>query len=304
MKKENLVSLSEASLSALTYFAKNRPTKLNLKNFKFPLVVGSGNAYNAGQVIFGGQKALFANESEFKELIKNYKDLISQKIISDAVIISASGEKDSTWEVKLAKKLGMKTSLMTCSPESSAAKLAESVFKYNKLPEPYTYNTSTYLGMILSATLEDPKLILRYIKSLKFPARFRRYESFAFILPDKYSALAPMLEIKRNELFGPKLSLRACTEGEARHAKFVIRDEKELVISFSENLYFGHPKHRWEIKLPKNTDSGLMMALTYFIIGQIQECKPDWFGKNIYNFCNDYGFPPYGGSKPFEVIVK
>jgi hypothetical protein len=43
-----------------------------------------------------------------------------------------------------------------------------------------------------------------------------------------------MLDIKRHELFGPKVSLRAFSFGEARHAKFVIRDKKELVISFGK----------------------------------------------------------------------
>ncbi len=304
MKKENLPSLGKITLDAISYFAKKKPSKLNLKNFKFPLVIGSGNAYNAGQIIFGRQKAIFANESNFREITKNYRELISKKIISEAVIISASGEKDSVWEVKLAKKLGLKTSLLTCSPNSSAAKIADHVYIYHKLPEPYTYNTSTYLGMILGVTQEDPKQILKYLKSIKLPRDYREYTSYALVLPDKFAALAPMLEIKGHELFGPKLSLRAFSEGEARHAKFVIRDEKELVISFAKNLYFGQPKHRWEIKLPKNNDYGLMMVITYFLVGQIQEAKTPWFQKNIYNFCNDYGWRPYGGRKPFDVIVK
>lgn len=304
MKKENLPSLSKIAFNAISYFAKKKPSKLNLKNFKFPLVVGSGNAYNTGQIIFSRQKAIFANESNFREVVKNYRDLINKKIISEAVIISASGEKDSIWEVKLAKKLGLKTYLFTCSPNSSAAKIADHIQTYHKLPEPYTYNTSTYLGMILSATQEDPKQILKYLKSIKLPKNFRKYNSYAFVLPDEFAALAPMLEIKRNELFGPKLSLRAFSEGEARHAKFVIRDEKELVISFNENLYFGHSQHRWEIKLPKKNDYGLIMVITYFLVGQIQETKTPWFEKNIFNFCNDYGCQPYGNSKPFDVLVK
>ena len=75
------------------------------------------------------------------------------------VVISASGEKDAVWEVELAKKSGLKTVLITCSPDSSAAKMADQVFAYKKLPEPYTYNTSTYLGMILSATSEKAENI-------------------------------------------------------------------------------------------------------------------------------------------------
>ena len=80
MKKEKLPSLSEITLNAITYFAKKKPFKLGQKKFKFPLVVGSGNAYNAGQIIFSGQKAVFANESNFREIAKNYRDLIAKKI--------------------------------------------------------------------------------------------------------------------------------------------------------------------------------------------------------------------------------
>lgn len=303
MKKISLPSLSSVVLASLEFFVKNRPARLGLKNFSFPLVVGSGNAYNTGQIIFGGQKAIVASESNFKEIAKRYQELFQKKIIKEAVIISASGEKDSIWEINLAKKLKLKTSLMTCSENSSAAKIADTVFLYRKLPEPYTYNTSTYLGMILSATGEDPKKILNYLKSIKLPHGFKNYHSFAFVLPDKFSAIAPMLDIKRHELFGPKLSLRAFTEGEARHAKFVIRDQKELVISFQKNLYFGCPGHRWEIKLPSTANYGLIMAITYYLIGQIQENKPAWFKENIINFCSDYGWPPYGGKKPFDIIV-
>lgn len=304
MKKEYLPSLSEATEVAIAYFARNKPCLLIKKDFNFPLVVGSGNAFNTGQIIFNNQKAIFANESNFKEIVKNYKDLIKNKIITEAVIISASGEKDSIWELKLAKKIGLKTHLFTCSPESTSANIAETVHLFKKLPEPYTYNISTYLGMILSATKENPKTIQDTLKKIKIKNEFKNYNSFAFILPDRFAALAPMLEIKRNELFGPKLCLRAFTEGDARHAKFVIRDEKELVISFDKNSYFGHPNSRWQIKLPKNIDYGSMMVITYFLTGKIQENKTPWFNQNIYNFCNKYGWQPYGGKKPFDVIVK
>ena len=303
MTKYKLKSLDQAVIAALDYFSKNKPTGLNTKEFKFPLVVGSGNAYQTGQIIFAGQTALYASESSFKEALNGYASLIKNKTISEAIIISASGEKDSVWELESAKKASLKTVLLTCSPDSSAAKIADRTFTYHKLPEPYTYNTSTYLGMILSATNENTEAIKKLIKKIKVPRAFKQYQSYSFILPDKFGAIAPMLDIKRHELFGPKVSLRAFSFGEARHAKFVVRDKKELVISFGKNLYFGEPASRWEINLPDSADSGTIMAVCYYLIGFIQNSKPDYFKKNIIRFCGDDGYKAYGGTKPFEVIV-
>ena len=303
MKYNNLPNLNETVLAALDFFTQNKPTALNLKTFSFPLVVGSGNAYNTAQIIFSGQPAIIATESNFKQVVVDYKKLINTKIITQAVIISASGEKDSVWEVKLAKKNNLKTTLLTCSPDSSAAKLADNVVVFKKLPEPYTYNVSTYLGIIAAAGKEDVSKIKKLITSIKLPANFKKYTAYSFILPDEFGAIAPMLEIKRNELFGPYLSLRAFSFGEARHAKFVNNSEKELVISFGDNKYFGLKNNRLQIKIPKNAGSSFIMALAYYIIGKIQESKPPYFKKNIETFCSE-GPKAYGSTKPFSVIVK
>ena len=112
-----------------------------------------------------------------------------------------------------------------------------------------------------------------------------------------------MLEIKRNELFGPYISLRAFSFGEARHAKFVNNSTKELVISFGENKYFGLKENRLEIKLPKNAGYSLVFTLSYYLIGKIQEIKPPYFKRNVAAFCQDAP-EAYGSSKPFDVIVK
>ncbi|MEI6529578.1 MAG: SIS domain-containing protein [Candidatus Falkowbacteria bacterium] len=297
-----LPNLNETVLSALDFFVRNNPHHLNLKLFTLPIVVGSGNAFNTAQIIFSGRPAIIANESNFKTILSGYKKLISNKTISQAIIISASGEKDSIWEIKLAKKSKLKTILLTCSPDSSAAKLADQVITYKKLPEPYTYNVSTYLGIILSAGREEARGIKEFINKIKLPANFRNFSSFSFILPDEFGAISPMLEIKRNELFGPYISLRAFSFGEARHAKFVNNSDKELVISFGENKYFGLKKNRWEIKTPRNAGNSFIMALSYYLIGKIQESKTPYFKKNLANFCQE-GPLAYGSKKPFDMIV-
>jgi len=301
--KQKIDSLKESLIKALDFYEQERLPTLNTKKFNFPLVVGSGNAINTGKILFNNQAALFATESNLMEIIENYKELFKKKIIKEAIIISASGEKDSVWEIKELKKIGLKTILLSCSPQSSASKIADQVIIYPKIAEPYTYNISTYLGMILSNSQEKAQDIKNVIKKIKIPNNISEYKAYSFILPNNFSQLSEMIEIKRDELFGSRLSIRAFSEGQARHAKFVIPWEKELVISFKENKYFGFKKSRLEIKLPKKANIGLLFSLTYYIIGLIQESKPGYFKKNIKEYCQT-GPKAYGKKEAFSVIVK
>ena len=300
----NLINLNKNVLEALDFFVKHKPPRLDLSKFRLPFVVGSGNAFNTGKILFTGRAAIFADESNFKQIIKAYLPIIKKGLIKQAIVISASGEKDSVWEIKWSNKYNLETILLTCNKNSSAAQIADKVLAYRKIPEPYTYNVSTYMGMILSTTKEKPALIKKFIKGLKIPNNFSKYLSFSFILPNKYINLCPMLDIKKSEIFGPHLSLRAFTQGHARHAKFVIPWEKELVISLGEkNKYFGCPKHRWDINLPSSVSFATILSLTYFLVGKIQEVKPDYFKRNIKAYCQDYGPKAYGKDKPFNIIV-
>lgn len=302
---ENIINLDQGVVKALEFFTKNKVPKLSLDRFSFPIVVGSGNAYNTGQILFSGRKAIVADESTFKNIIKNYQDLVNKKVIKEVVVISASGEKDSVWEIKLAKKNKLKTILLTCSPNSSASKIADEVIVYPKISEPYTYNISTYLGMILSFTKESPKIILEFLKKLKLKSDFKNYNSYAMVVPDEFVAITPMIDIKKSELFGSKLSLRAFSFGQARHAKFVIKDKKELVITLGKekNLYFGETQSRWQIKLPNKIDFAFILCLTYYLVGNIQKSKVAYFKNNIKNYCQDYGPKAYGSEKQFDIIV-
>lgn len=300
------MSLNENVIKALDFFIKNPLPRLDISQFNLPFVVGSGNAYNTGTIIFSQKAAIFADESNFKRFLDAYKKVIDKGIIKDVVVISASGEKDSVWEINAAKENNLKTTLLTTKGQSSAAKLADKVLVFKSIAEPYTYNVSTYMGMILSSTKEDPQKIKDFIeKRLNLPENFAKYEAYAFVINDKYANICPMLDIKRHELFGPNLSLRAFSQGHARHAKFVNRSEKELVISINaDNQYFGYPKHRLDIKLPDYFDFGGVMSLTYYVIGKIQESKYPFYKENIANYCADYGPKAYSPTtKQFEVIV-
>jgi hypothetical protein len=217
------------------------------------------------------------------------------------VIISASGEKDSVWETKLCQKSGLRTILVTCSLDSSAAQIADKTIVFRKLPEPYTYNVSTYLGMIMGADGSRAENIKKWLKSIKLPRNLHRYQAYSFILPDQFENICPMLDIKRNELFGNHLSVRAFSHGQARHAKFVHPDKNELVISLGENKLFG--LNRWEISLPSKLTSSAVMAITYYIIGLIQKNRTPWFMEHIEQYCLKSGPIAYEQTKPFDVIV-
>ena len=302
MDTKQLPNLDESVMSALNFFSKNTPPKFNLKITDLPFIIGSGNAYNTCKIIFSQQPAVFANESNLKTKLKAHKKLINAGVIKQAIIISASGEKDAVWEIKKKKKYGLKTILMTCGADSSGAKVADRVLVYRKIAEPQTYNISTYLGMIISVSKEKPEAIKKFLQKIKLPKKFADYNAYSFIVPDEMAEITPMLDIKKHELFGPYLSIRSFSFGDARHAKFVMPWEKELVISLGKNNYFGFKNQRLEINLPKNYGPGLVMALTYYLIGKIQASKKPYYKQNIAKYCLE-GPKAYGRKKPFAIIV-
>lgn len=297
-------NLDQIVLDTLNFFTTNPPPVLDRDQFNLPFVVGSGNAYNTGLILFSQKAAIFADESNFKTLLPAFQKAIDTGLIKQAVIISASGGKDSVWEIELAKQHGLNTTLLTTKADSEAAKIADKVYTFQSIAEPYTYNTSTYMGMILAATAENPKVIKEYVASVTLPDNFDTYTAYSFVVPDAFSHVCPMLEIKKDELFGPHVSLRAFSQGQARHAKFVNRSKDELVISIGEkNEYFGDPNSRWDIFPPKDLGFAGIMSLTYSIVGKIQKSKPQYFKENIVKYVADYGPKAYGATKPFDLIV-
>ncbi len=299
-----LPTLDDIVLRSLDYFSTTPPPGFNVSRFSLPFVVGSGNALNTGKILLSGHAAIFADESNFKSIMESYDQIIKKGLIKDVVIISSSGEKDSVWEIELATKMNLKTTLLTCKPNSTAAKIADEIYTYKSIAEPYTYNTSTYLGMVLSTTGESADEIKRMIKTLSMVPAFGDYISYAFILPDEFLPVCPMIEIKGDELFGPHVMIRAVTQGHARHAKFVHPWEKELVISLGwDNKYFGDSTHRWNIPLSSTASFAAVISLTYYLCGLIQKEKPPYFMQNIENFCLDYGPKAYGKPEKFDVIV-
>ncbi len=287
-------NLDKAVINALELFIKEGLPKLDLGNLKRPLVVGSGNAIETGKILFKDYDAVYANESTYEHALKVYKD------IDGAVLISASGKKDAPPIGKKLKSLQMKRKLLTCNPDAPAAEFFDKkdVFVFPSLPEPYTYNTSTYGGMILAKTKEDPKKILEFIKTKvdkSIPECIGEHSSYTLLVEKEFNLICPMLQTKFIELFGRRFGRDVFTRQFAEvHATDIVPTPEELFISFGyDNKMLG--EERLTIPLPKNADYGSIFMITYYTIGKIQAAKESFFKDNIVNWAK---------RKDKEALVK
>lgn len=285
---ENLPDLDTVVIGALELFED-----VELPNTTIPfrrlLVIGSGNAESTGRIIFSQSDAIFANESSYLAALDRVEE------IDGAVLISASGGKHATSIAKTLKEKGLPAVLFTNNSEAPAAAYfkQESVRVFPKNREPYTYNTSTYLGMVLADTGEKSSEIKSFIETHlnnDLIPTFSSSTAFTFILPGEYAELKSMLRTKFDELFGPKLVGRFFTTEEVKHAKTVVEDNDELFINFTANPL--GKRRELTLSLPEGSsstgrqDAGAM-AVTYFVVGLIQRSQPPYFKKNIARYCEE-----------------
>lgn len=281
---DNLPDLDTAVLGALELFSNEPTPRIDLHEvYKKPLIVGSGNAEATGRIIFQDVDALFASESTFEKKLKDISN------IDGVVVVSASGGKHAPGIIKIARQYGKQVTLITNTPNSPASKeldhthaQAEYIFPKNR--EPYTYNTSTYMGMILGHTGENPSTISEFIQTqittIKYPD-LSTYNKFYLIIPPEFSGMIRMLQVKFIELFGRQIARDIETSEYVRHATTVVPSD-ELFISFgTRNETWGESTDRLHIPLPVDANYGAMMAIGYYVIAQIQKQHPPYFKQNI-----------------------
>ncbi len=282
---ETLPDLDVAVAGALELFADpaTELPSLPKNTYARPLVVGSGNAEATGRLMFEREDAVFASES-------NYAQKLSQIIDIDGVyLISASGGKHAPYIAQRARMLGKPVTLITANPDAPARAFVDPdhVFVYPKNREPYTYNTSTYLGMLLSRTHEDPTTILAYLKehieTLELPG-LSAYDKFFLIVPPHLAGITRMLTVKFIELFGRRIARDVETSEYMKHAVTVVPGG-ELFMSFGvENRVWGEPGNRVEVPLPEHAGYGMMLAVGYTLIGKIQRAHPPYFKDNLLTY--------------------
>ncbi|MBI2665258.1 hypothetical protein HYX12_01390 [Candidatus Woesearchaeota archaeon] len=288
---QDLPDLDEVVLSALSLFSQEKIPPLKI-TYKRPLVVGSGNAAATGKIIFEESDAIFADESSFEKKLQNIP------AIDGVILISASGGKHAPIIADICRKKGKKITLLTNNPSAPAKEFVDEVYYFPKNREPYSYNTSTYLGMILSKTKENPMEILIFIKELIEPkdySIFSRYTKYYFFVPENLHGIIKMLHAKFTELFGRNIARDIETFEFSKHATTIVPAD-ELFVSFGRQESSYSANHI-SIPLPKNANYGAMMAVSYYIIGKIQRNHPPWFKQNIVSYCER-------ATKTFKQEVK
>lgn len=282
----SLIDLDVCVVNALKLFIREGLPSLSLGNFSRPLVVGSGNAAATGRILLQDRDAVFADESTYETAL----DAVES--IDGAVLISASGRKHAPIIAEQLKKRKLETRLLTCNPDAPAKEHVDpdKVFVFPHQPEPYTYNTSTYMSMILAKTKEDPQGILDHIENVvnqslsTLTMPLRDFDAFYFIVPDRFDGIRQMLTTKFVELFSRRIAKDVFTSEQAKHATTLVPTERELFVSLGyRNELWG--QHRLNIPLPGNADYGAIMAVGYYVIGKIQAAKPPWFKENVARYC-------------------
>lgn len=296
--EENLPSLKTTVLGALELFDQEQSNSFDFNVSGKCLVVGSGNALTTGKIIFKDSGYLFSSESNYQSCLK--------KEFNTVIIVSASGGKHAPVIAEYFKQAGKNIFLLTCAENSQAEKIVgkEKTCVTTKNREPYAYNVSTYLGWLLAVTREDPKQILRYIEhTIKplMPDNFADYDGYLFATPNRFVDLNALLDVKFIELFGRKVSRDIKTVEEIKHAVTIVPSETELCIKFS-NVEIDFQNDILNIPLEDDDSYGKMMAISFYIIGCIQEQLPQYYKNNINSYVNRNSSEKFG--KVVDVVVE
>ncbi len=285
----SLPDLDTVVMAALELFEQVKLPKIDLSHYKHPLIVGSGNAEATGRIIFNDLDAVFASESNFEDKLKNISE------IDGVVLISASGGKHAPLIAKKATEMGKHVTLITNTKDSPAGEELDGKHDYDSyvLPknrEPYTYNTSTYMGMILGKTGEDPaqikEFIEQYTSKIDWPD-FSKFDKYYLIVPPEFAGIIRMLQVKFIELFGRNIARDVETSEYVRHAT-TVASSNEMFISFGKpNDTWGKQENRLHIPLPDNAQYGAMMAIGYYTVSQIQKAHPQYFKDNIAKYTEE-----------------
>ena len=266
--------LHDVVLDALALHASYEIPEFQFDNTGPRLVVASGNALPTGHILHHDDNAVFANETHYVNALTKHPELTC------ATVVSASGEKHSPIIVKDLMSRGLDVTLVTCEPSSSAAQLlpASAVCVTRAEPEPITYNTSTYLGMVLAKTRENPAAIREHILDVVRPTipDFSDMAAFYILVDPAYDIIREMFITKFDELFGGRVAARCFTTEQTLHAKTVVPWEREIFIALgAENKHFG--EHRYTAPLTKEPGFAATIAVGYYVIGHIQAQFPPYF---------------------------
>lgn len=278
---EAIPSLDVAVLGALQLITESELPLVPINRYQTPLVVGSGNAYATGRILFRSvPNAQFANESTATRYLNKNSSF------DGLVVVSASGGKHAIELAQRGAACGMEVLLITNTTDAPASAYADETLVFPKNREPYTYNTSTYLSMIKGTESVDPAALHAHcvdVVSKQIPSGLSQHSAFTVIIPAEYAEVVSMVRTKFDELFGPMLVGRVFTEEEIKHAKTVVTSPTEFFIHIGEeSVSYAKKENQCTISLPSDQKGYIAaLAVSYFVIGHIQKQFPPYFAERI-----------------------
>jgi hypothetical protein len=289
---DNPPTLDVAVIAALETLERTNLPRLDFGDLKRCLFVGSGNGRCTAEILGKRFDCTIADESSLKaELDKTEYHA--------AVVISASGEKDAPEIVLTLKERGIPVRLLTCRPQSSAAKLAHEVTEFPLGREPLSYNVLTYFSMILASTGEKPGDILKHLENIDgmvLDGDFARHPGFCFIVPPQFSTVLKMLEIKFLELFQLHLAYHGFTGAFAkRHVTSLVQHPQGMYLNLDDQFDPEQLKLACEyvtFPLPAGSSWGMVAAVGYYLTGLIQKENLPWFADQLVAYCRRQGKEP------------
>ena len=295
---EWFMTVDDCVINALEGLGRAKIPKIPYDRIVAPIVMGSGNAYHTGVLLFEDRAAFTATESTYKGVL----DALGN-FAKSGVVISASGSKNAGGISEELKRRDIAYRfLITCTKDSEASAFfdGEKIFELPKCPEPYTYNTSTYLGMLLTKYWRKPSEIEAHIRNTVDPILEERREdidrasAFYFMVPNEAENIKSMFHIKFEELFGRRFGRDIYTpEFADKHATDIVSTDGELRVAIGCH---GPDLSREDISIPlpdnNPKDYATLMAVGYYTIGKIQKSRQSFFRDNVVDWCKARGKSP------------
>ncbi len=297
----DLPDLDEVVLGSLQFLDSASITHINVRAHRRPLVIGSVGGLNTARILFRNSDAVIADEGSYKDAYNQIPD------IDSVYIVSASGSKHAVHIAADMKERDVPVYLITSTLDSPASAYiaSERICVFPHIREPYTYNTSTYLGMLLGDSTESPGDIIRFIEEKVAPhleGKFGGYDSFVCTVPPQFGLVRSMLETKFDEMFAPVVTGRAFTSEEIKHAKIVVPSDTQCFLNFGvPTTPYARNELQYSISLPKDCGYVGMLAIGYYVIGTIQKQKPPYFKDSIRAY-TEHASEVFG--QPVPVIVE
>jgi hypothetical protein len=279
--ESDLPDLDEVVMGALTFLSAASLPRIDTKKHKRPLVVGSVGGLTTAKMLFNEVDAVIADEGTYNEMRARVSDI-------DAVyIVSASGSKHAVQIAKDMTQSDVPIYLITSTENAPAAAYIpkDHVFIFPHIREPYTYNTSTYLGMLLGSSEESAAEIMAFIETNvapQIPNTLNNFSAFVLTVPPHLGHVRSLFLTKFDELLAPIVTARSFTSEEIKHAKLVVPSSKECVLNFGvPPTSYVDESVQITIPLPEDCGYVTLLAIGYYVIGRIQKQHPPYFKEHI-----------------------